>query len=183
MAIPLLSDLREPPVVGRYYMVPVIEADNWAGVNGPLPVIGARHTDADDFNFPEPHYHVDIRFLTASEYRRAGGGNYRGWSPEMVVAGLPISNSNRWDKSGRGVPIGRPPLARRRCARVQPPYAAGQEATIVRFREKHGTVDAIGLKDGRKLCPHRRVDLSSIPADADGITTCPLHGLRVRCKS
>jgi hypothetical protein len=164
-------------------MVPVIVADDWAGISGPLPVIGARHTDADDFNFPWPHYHVDVRFLTAREYRRAGGGSYKGWSAEMVVAGLPISNSNRWTGEGSGIPVGRPPLARRRCSRVQPPYAAGDQSTIKRFREKRGEPDAIILKDGRQLCPHRRVDLSTISADADGLTTCPLHGLRVRCKA
>lgn len=176
MTAPLLSDLREPPIVGRYYMVPVVEAREWAGLSGLVPVFGPRHTDADHFAFPDPHYHVDIRFLTAREYRRISYSNYRSWSPEMVVAGLPLSNA----RSG-GVAKGRPALARKRCARPQPEYAAAREPAIQRFRDAVGIGEAIVLKDGRKLCPHRRVDISAIPADADGLTTCPLHGMRVRC--
>jgi nitrite reductase/ring-hydroxylating ferredoxin subunit len=50
------------------------------------------------------------------------------------------------------------------------------------LRKHYGEpAEAIRLADGRKLCPHRKADISSFPIDAEGMVICPLHGLKVRC--
>lgn len=180
MTTPLLSELREPPVVGRYYMVPTIHGalleitDDW-------PVLGALHHDrGGPLNFPHNHYHVDARFLTAGQERKLrpwASGSLVGEPIERVVSGWVIHNL-RWNC------IGRPPLARKRCRRESWNYAAGHMLAIQRLREERGDpVEPIRRADGRLLCPHRKADLSQFPPDQDGIVTCPLHGLRVRCRA
>lgn len=93
MNAPLLSTLREPPVVGRFYMVPVIRDYPYNGIRRTWPVIGPKHTDADFFNLAEEHYHVDARFipngiaerLTRSAWWSPGGGSLDG-----VVGSFPL---------------------------------------------------------------------------------------------
>lgn len=166
-----LSDLREPPVVGRYYMVPVIDY-MYLGRRDTWPAIGPRHNDAELIGFPYAHWHVDVRFLTARQVKRMC---LRG-SVEMVAARYPLCTI------GVELPA-KTRLVKRRCR------AASWEYNVARkrpweeaFDEAFGKIaEPIRLRDGRLLCPHRKVDLSQFPPDADGIVTCPLHGLRVRC--
>lgn len=173
--VPLLSELREPPVVGRYYMVPVIDFPYYNRVDA-WPTIGPLHHDRGDLiGFHPLHFHVDVRFLTG---RQAQHLRRRGYyeSVEMVVTNTPL---NRTDLE---VPR-KPRLERRRC-RVSswqwtPP---GPAPWIPKFDARYGKIaEPIRIKGDRLLCPHRKADLSSFPPDADGIVTCPLHGLRVRC--
>lgn len=176
---PYLADLREPPVVGRFYLVPVVPAEQWCGITGNLPVIGPSHTDVEHFNFRHRHYHVDARFLSASERAKISrySSMYReGQDVDAAVGAWPLTNT-----AGGGVPRGLPKLARRRCTANAFAYRHGHQAAVQALRRDLGEPDAILLKDGRKLCPHRKVDLSQFAPDADGFVTCPLHGLRVRC--
>lgn len=46
MTIPLLSTLREPPVPGRYYMVPVIDFI-YCNREGQWPTLGPLHHDRE----------------------------------------------------------------------------------------------------------------------------------------
>ena len=177
VSAPLLSDLREPPVVGRYYMVPVVNADDYCGIYGFLPVIGPAHTDAEHFNFLERHYHVDARFLTTAERRKIAASAYSlERDVHAVVGRLPITNYRT-----QGIPKGRPALARRRCASSNAEYRHGDKPQVQALRADYGQPDAITMPDGRKLCPHRKADLTQYPVDEHGFVTCPLHGLRVRC--
>ncbi len=173
---PLLSSLREPPVVGRYYMVPVVWADDYCGVHGYLPVIGPAHTDNDHFNFPHRHYHVDARFLKTGESKKIASYMFRGTDVHFVVGAVPLSNYQRG-----GIPRGLPKLAKRRCTSNESPYRHEDKQAVKAMRAHYGEPDAITLGDGRKLCPHRKADLTQFSPDADGFVTCPLHGLRVRC--
>src|SRR5947209_5030398 len=75
--------LKEPPVVGRWYLVPAILWDRSSHVHTAgrsdqeiltdiqvsrgarwWPVWGNKHSDVEYFNFPTLHYHIDPRFLT-----------------------------------------------------------------------------------------------------------------------
>lgn len=175
----LLSELREPPVVGRFYMVPAIPFI-WCSVEAIWPVIGPLHTDAEFFNFDRRHYHVDARFVTKELARRA--------SPhEMGIFAQakrsPLSRRNVPDAVE--VPTGRPQLHRFKCQTAEFPYRFHSQPAVSALRIAYGDVSPskraapIHRADGRILCPHRKADLSQFTPDADGVVTCPLHGLRV----
>lgn len=173
MSVPLLSDLREPPVVGKFYMVPVIRDYPYLGKVGTWPVIGAKHSDVDFFSLKTEHYHVDARFLTAAQEDAINHG-YR--TTIAAVGAHPLGVHDH------PLPKGRPDLARRKCRRATYGNAHTDKKQIVALNAHYGApADPIWLADGRMLCPHRKADLSQFEADADGIVVCPLHGLRVRC--
>jgi len=175
MTIPLLSELREPPVVGRYYMVPVIDF-RYCGCDGQWPTLGPAHHDRDDVGFEPVHFHVDFRFLTARQVQQITG-HYWGGSAEQTVAAAPLN------QRGREVPR-KPYLAKRRCRVSGWTYSPpSRPRWLDAFDKRYGKIaEPRRLADGRLLCPHRKVDLSSFEPDADGIVTCPLHGLRVQCR-
>lgn len=182
MTVPLLSDLREPPLVGALYMVPVIRDYPWCGHTSNWPVLGPLHDDKDFFNFSVPHYHIDIRFTTArQEAIMLTRGDLQWFSSNADVVAAMGSLSCPLASHGYRLPKGMPGLMRRRCRRASY-YCPAEADPIKEMRKKLGDpAEAIRLGDGRLLCPHRKVDLSQFTPDADGIVTCPLHGLRVRC--
>lgn len=185
--VPRLSDLREPPLPGRFYLVPVIRW-KWLGVLAEWPVFGPAHQDADFFAFPHRHYHFDPRFVAKGLAARVEMGFYNwsgGYTLPQLTQGYPLAPLHG---SGDQLPKGRPPLARRRCQSAEWAYGFSERQTVVALRRHYGddgiaAADAITLRDGRKLCPHRKADLSSLPCGEDGIVQCPLHGLRVRVRS
>ncbi|ALC13801.1 hypothetical protein [Sphingopyxis sp. 113P3] len=176
MTIPLLSELRQPPVPGRYYMVPVIDFI-YCNREGQWPTLGPLHHDREEIGFDPLHFHVDLRFLTARQTKQIR----RWYSPgtaEATVSAAPLNYR------GRDVPK-KPYLAKRRCRVPGWAYSPpGRPLWLDAFDRRFGEVaEPRRLADGRLLCPHRKVDLSSFEPDAEGIVTCPLHGLRVRCGS
>jgi len=173
----VLSTLRTPPVVGRYYLVPVV-AYIYCGRTGDWPVLGPLHTDREHFNFPDAHYHVDARFLTAQQAQgieRYGKSWYR-----IGIAG--VTGAQPLFRRGEPHKKGRPQLKRRKCRSTELPYVHGDRAPVLALRQDFADpAMPIAKTDGRLLCPHRKVDLSSLQPDEHGIVTCPLHGLRVKC--
>lgn len=173
---PLIQDLREPPVVGRFYMVPVVH-HVWHNAEADWPVLGPMHTDADFFNFHDRHYHVDARFVPSALVRKVAGST--GGDIVGAAQAYPLAK-RRFDKAD--LPAGRPALKRMKCRLASLPYKFGHQPNVQKMRSHYGAVaEPIIRPDGRKLCPHRKVDLSQFEPDAEGIVTCPLHGLRVRC--
>lgn len=181
MSIPRLADLREPPVPGKYYLVPTVwyswfdEWRHWP-VNGPL------HHDRS-LNFPWLHYHIDGRFLPKRYEHRLEPSKWYSHR-HSTVNGSPIaepSDQRRLEEFG---PIPRQPTLRKMlCRRAAYGWIATPgDLVTTRLKEVYGAdpLDAIRRPDGRALCPHRKVDLSQFPADDHGIVTCPLHGLKVR---
>lgn len=178
MSIPNIADLREPPIVGRYYMVPCVRW-KWMGIVADWPVNGPLHHDREGIGFEPVHYHIDGRFLTARQSRKAFETAW--WSSGSKLNAYPVANLNGVGPWTSGLPV-KPTLMRRRCSRASYGFEIPESATESwGLKERYGSpAQAICRKDGRKLCPHRKVDLSQFPADADGIVTCPLHGLKVR---
>jgi hypothetical protein len=158
-------------------MVPVVPYI-YLTYRGEWPVLGAMHTDVEHFNFPYPHYHVDVRFLTQrqvslieSYYR------HQQLSVAAIVGVQPLH------RRGEALPKGRPILKRRKCRTAETPYVWGDQAPVLALRADYSDpAMPIAKPDGRLLCPHRKVDLSSLVPDEQGIVTCPLHGLRVDCR-
>lgn len=184
-SFPLLSELRKPPVIGRTYMVPAVRFtyldrdDDW-------PVLGPMHTDVKHFNFPEPHYHIDARFVTGEQARLmrryTRHSRYAAGVDPLVatVSALPLSKRRVWNAPE--LPKGMPELKDMRCARKAHLHPFNHFGAFVALRAEYSDPALpIQKPNGRLLCPHRKVDLSSFPPDADGIVVCPLHGLRVKC--
>lgn len=179
-----LADLREPPVPGRYYLVPIIRDYPWHGKRGDWPVLGPLHEDAEFFGFSEVHYHVDVRFLTARLRNWAARqlvGRYQSNDIErdlaLVASAYPLSSR------GEAVPKGRPATRRLKCivaSHLTPLLKIAPASIEAALANRYGSPAApIRKADGRILCPHRKVDLSQFPPDNDGTVTCPLHGLKV----
>lgn len=183
MSTSLLSELRAPPVVGQFYMVPAVHF-NWCGIETWWPVLGPLHTDREFFNFSSPHYHVDARFVRKDLAKRASLHDAGIFSQAQRS---PLAR--RLEANAPEVPTGRPALRRFKCQSTEFPYHFDHQPAVMELRKHHGDghskqdTKPIKLADGRLLCPHRKVDLSSFQPDASGIVTCPLHGLRVQCGS
>lgn len=182
--IPALSDMREPPVVGRFYMVPTVHY-YLHGLTTYWPVLGPIHDDAEDLDFPHLHFHLDGRFL--SKRMRSSLRNYRRLEDDTLLNGTVLIEVREEYRKQYGELPRQPVLRRRKCRRADIPYTAEAREKILESRGnkievRHGfPAEPIRLRDGRILCPHRKVDLSTFAPDADGLVTCPLHGLRVHC--
>jgi hypothetical protein len=190
MTTPLLSELREPPVVGRFYMVPAIQYPWLDSVRGLQwwPVAGPLHDDRDFFDFPHLHYHVDMRFLTAHQeaFVRLHGD-------QSIFRDELEGSAGRFPLVQRGFtgaymppPKGRPPLIRRKCRRSERGNYQFEDVKQVVALNKHfcgrkAGAEPLRLADGRILCPHRKYDLSQHTPDEKGLVVCPLHGLKVKC--
>jgi hypothetical protein len=182
--VPLLADLRAPPIKGRAYMVPVVRAiyhrreDDW-------PVLGPLHSDKAFFNFVHPHYHVDARFVSAALARRLVDA-----APWQAIDGMTFAEALTFVCTGWPLLPGKakPRLAEMTCRRagVGSPigrlsYGTAKDKMVKMQAHYNDPAQPLRQPDGRLLCPHKKVDLSQFPPDRDGIVVCPLHGLRVQC--
>lgn len=170
--------LTEPPIVGRYYLVPAIpwkrkapygvdhnDSDLW------WPVIGPRHNDLEFFNFEHLHFHVDPRFLSKRHWQFVFDDG-RGGKLFSVLA-TPLSGVN--------MPKGpRDPKLRKMCCSMDtvpsPEWIAGSKQVIDLNRTFAGKQCARGKRGW--VCPHRKIALGSV-TPIDGVITCFLHGLRI----
>ena len=174
---PHVGEIDGAPVVGRYYMVPAIwQARHPPGLTdyGAMwwPITGPLHNDQQFFEFKHDHYHVDIRFLGTRHIRRMG---YTGWlaeSPLEAELARPVH------AFVGGPPLPKPELRKMRCRRlsVTYPYATSKQVRAVNDHFKG--CSALANAKGHRYCPHQKARIDQIPPDADGIVTCPLHGLR-----
>ncbi len=186
----LLSSLRAPPVPGRFYMVPAVRFV-WHDRRAYWPVLGPLHHDKDFFDFPQSHYHLDVRFLGARLSRtglvslpwdsKAHGLKTDTEKLAYMATGWPLAHRDD------PLPKGMPTLRKMKCHRASYDTPIGRHGLpgskqIDAMKQRYGSpAEAIRLRDGRVLCPHQKVDLSQFNRDADGIVICPLHGLPVRC--
>lgn len=180
---PLLSDLREPPVVGRFYMVPTIRY-HWSGQLDDWPVLGVVHHDREHIGFERLHYHFDARFLSAHQYEDLRDGSL-GLPPLGGLNANVLAEPEHkfWRKRNGPIPR-QPTLKKLKCRRLIQRWLVAEQAAKWGLAEAYGNpAEPIRRPDGRLLCPHRKADLSQFEPDADGIVTCPLHGLRVKCAS
>ncbi len=186
MTLPNILQLREPPVVGRFYMVPSIFG-KYASREDWWPVLLPAHTDGDFFpTFPWHHYHIDYRFLAARKLSYLAGRTYsaRQYTSgyPIVVTGPKLPETRPWHDQVKSDQ--KPTLRQLKCTSANPGFPYRDSVEIKRlcksFMEGVGGARCIRTKSGRALCPHQRVDLSSYPVDTDGTVICPAHGLKVQ---
>jgi nitrite reductase/ring-hydroxylating ferredoxin subunit len=160
--------LIAPPVVGRFYIVPVVTT-KWHHCIEPWPVIGPIHTDAEFFNFEAEHYHIDGRFLTARQIKMVENcAPWRSVPAELQAAPL---------HAGKDEVLPKPVLAKRRCSSSHVVYQHGDKVQIKELRSHYAGQQCERGKAGW-VCPHRKASLGSVEV-VGGIITCPLHGLQI----
>jgi nitrite reductase/ring-hydroxylating ferredoxin subunit len=167
---------NEPLIEGRTYMVPCVHY-SWFGREDWWPVIGPRHNDKRFLRFPWQHYHVDGRFLTKRQmsFAKRQGRWVGGGSIAETVAASPLFSM------GRGEPAPAPTMKRRKCTSASIPYTAhGQQP--IRDLAAHYAGRQCRASEQGWVCPHQQTPLGSIQP-VDGVVTCPLHGLRIDCRT
>ena len=179
MSVPRITSLSEPPVVGRYYLVPTVLHywDNGARAR-PWPVLLPKHNDGRFFNFKEDHYHVDPRFLGARawEHARRHGEIYDSDEPALASCqAMPLA-PHRWGRGAGELPA--VVWKRLLCRRADMPYQHSHREPVRGVQAHHA---GLQCRRGRAgwICPHQNWPLGSVRPDADGVVTCPLHGLRI----
>lgn len=160
MTLQRVDRLKEPPVIGQFYLVPTIWG-RWYDTYAAWPVIGNRHEDAEFFGFSAEHFHIDYRFARV----------HKSWL--RLVMSAPLHDSFN-------VPTQKPTLRRRKCLRYQHVFD-GPAKIMSPFRSSFAGQQCAKGKRGW-VCPHRHIALGSTPA-IDGIITCPLHGLRIEAET
>lgn len=154
--VPRVEDVEGALVVGRFYSVRAVYYI-WYGMERWWPILGIRHTDNRFFNFEVEHYHLDMRFLGRDDAHDAYSA--------------PLSARAGW-------PLPRPERRSFRCRRATLDYPYADKHPIMEINDAYAGVQARRARTGW-ICPHQRALLNAIPADADGVLTCPLHGLRI----
>ena len=167
-----VTELTQPPIVGRFYLVPTIEGSFFWKRSTVFPVTGPLHSDADYLNFPPMHYHIDGRFLSEHCLTRLLVDR---WIENLalLIAGQPITTLQ---------PV---VWKRRRCLREQPAYP--HERALQRPKTFGKLWAAFAGRQCKAepsgwICPHRGTALGSLPVQ-DDVITCPLHGLRVEAQT
>lgn len=181
MTLPRIDELREPAVVGRYYLVPTVKY-RW-GVGHrlyPWPVIGPKHEDAEIIGFTPTHYHVDGRFLTPRQW--VSLENYYLDGAPVYCARRPLAYFSGGYHANH-IMDPHPPIVwrRKRCYRADAEYPIARVELAWLWLPKlrrHYEGSTARTKDGRLVCPHRGAPLTSFTPDEQGNVTCPLHGLR-----
>jgi hypothetical protein len=171
-----VTDLREPPVVGRFYLVPTVIYP-WLSLQPqPIPVFPTLHEDSRFFKFADLHFHADPRFLSHTLWKRAD--NWSGFRTALATCqAVPVS---RRDTGGDGI-VPHPRIVWRRmtCKRLDVEYRHGGTREVASIRDAYAGQQCRKLRSGWQ-CPHQRWPMGSLAPDVDGIITCPLHGLKVR---
>lgn len=178
-----VTTLREPPIVGRFYLVPTVEYI-WGRRQDAWPVFLPKHEDAEHLNFRYSHYHVDPRFLSAVQRRHVTAwseevGEER-WRREVeqVAQRSPLSRVEYG--ASESDPHGPIVWRRRRCSQARIEYHYHDH--IDRKLRPAFAGRVCHRSQTGWICPHKRFPLGSI-APVDGVVTCPLHGLRIDAES
>lgn len=184
-----IDQLSEPAVVGQRYLVPAIFYP-WRGIRRHWPVIGARHEDAEHLSFPAHHYHADWRFLSEAALRWLAN-DYHYMTANVTAHAVPLAYGNGGRRPAFSTDdvetadlmmVPHPPVAYRPMTMLRqaeyPRARAGKSSKFSALWKAFAGQTAARGKHGL-VCPHRKFSLGSIPPDADGIVTCPLHGLRI----
>lgn len=155
-----VSELTEPPVVGKFYLVPCAEGDYYTH-----PIIPIWHDDIE-IGITDSHYHRDVRFISDEDLEPMSE-RYWGLGREVATMG----NILRSCTDG--------PLLitwhRRKCRREMPIMSPVRN--FVALESKY-----VGRKALCGKCPHRGFSLESLPQDENGLVICNGHGLAIDMK-
>lgn len=178
-----ITHLTAPPVIGRRYLVPTVTYP-WLYSEKPhaWPVFLPLHEDGRFFNFKDLHYHPDPRFLGGREWAQVTRyGEDRGVSALAACQAIPLSRM-AWGSRLSGqriIPHPRPAWRVRTCHRTSVDYAHRDRKEVQALAAHYAGQQCKKARAGW-VCPHQNWPMGSLSPDAEGVITCPLHGLRVR---
>ncbi len=167
-------------IVGRTYEVPCIHIvedtvfpNEFLRVGEHVPVMLPAHEDAEYFEFPHIHYHVDFRFISDDQWHRMKGTG--GYIHACIIT-LSLVD---------GEPFFEPMT----CLREMPDFPTleeverehGPDETLARaLRGLERFYGQVRMDTESMVCPHRGVCLKGLPT-TDGVVVCPGHGLAWNC--
>lgn len=186
-AIPDIETAHEV-VVGRYYRVPCtldgyVDWREPRRLNVVVPILGPLHEDRKFIRFPQQHWHIDWRFVTAlfmesrlESYREQtrDGPYYQSFTQPLVSVIAPnLIPIHRRPHSHPAFAGGKMVIRRTlRCKRLFAEFPA--DAFWIPELE-------LAMRDNvvcDNICPHRGISLKGVES-TDGMTVvCPGHGLR-----
>lgn len=198
--LPVVTRLKEAPVVGKWYRVPAIRFDRTMGASRPhekgqdrwpvsylpkvlwWPVMGRMHDDVDHFDFHHKHYHIDLRFVGNRHLAQAG----QDWGiddPKQAKLAC-LSTSPLHGRHGQGGlnHLAKPVLMPFRMMRDHQPWMYHDRPRMQDFQDALSGQKCRHSKAGW-VCPHRGYPLGQVTPDANGVVTCPLHGLRINAQT
>lgn len=161
--------ITTPLVVGRAYLVQTVHFRYFSDDYADWPVMGHKHTDVEFFNFKEPHFHVDARFLSQKLRKKIGDSLF---SAPLAKRIFPHQNDE--------LPV--PFWKKWRCRVSFMEYPFGDRDAIQGIR-MHYSGQQCAKGKGGWICPHRKAALGSILPDENGLVTCPLHGLVINAET
>lgn len=157
--IPRFDELKGPPVIHQFYIVPTfIHPDI-----GEVPVRGEPHSDKYIIGEATEHFHYNIPFLRYDVIERLVGAIYGRDTiipyermPSLVSVVILPSSLPRGEKAFM-------------CLREDPAYPDTNFTQAL-------TQAYLGKKVENNRCVHQGLDLSQVPVKGN-CKTCPLHGL------
>lgn len=154
--------------VGRYYSVPHVFGKYGIFKDLWVPVFGTLHEDREHINFPHHHWHIDWRFASRRLWHLAEGrfATVNRSPVEILKKILTVDYAAALDIVPKV----------RKCRRPMPLWPShGKYEPVFWLPSLEAAFTGQRLNCGR--CPHRALDLTHLPADANGIVVCPGHGL------
>lgn len=136
--------------VGKFYMVPCIKValdarTIWMDVNGWVPVLGPKHTDAEHLEFQFEHWHIDWRFVGHKPYRALLDG-------KVAPHGTVLTNDG-WNRLERNLTRA-PELRRIKCKREMPDFPEVRKVVVPDIWTAN--------QSGVKCRPHRGLQAGSV---------------------
>lgn len=160
--IPRIDEINRPLIKGEIVRVPCVVSHDGTRIT---PVINHPHNDKENGQ-NEAHYHADNRFIIVKlnqgvpTYKCKPEGAKVFYHCDFYRLVLDGAKSLEWHNFR---------VVRTEETRPTP------VSMIVRSKLKHDY-------DKNGKCPHRGHDLKQAQC-VDGFKTCPLHGLKVKCKT
>ena len=161
---------------GKTYRVPVAHG-TWRHQTRDWVILGPRHEDAEFLDFPHQHWHLDPRFVPRS---LVYDGTVEDWRYILDAPLMDAINPSSYWVAPRFIGI------RRRKMLRQVPADLLRDVFVLTCG--HNGMDRLrkaycGQRLHGTVCPHRGADLRGFEPGADGMVTCPLHGLRFHGES
>ncbi|MEK6910145.1 MAG: Rieske 2Fe-2S domain-containing protein [Nanoarchaeota archaeon] len=154
-----INDLKEPPVIHQFYIVPTVLDPDF----GEVPVRGESHSDKYIIGEEREHFHFNIPFLPYTVLERLAQDIHTGSArikyedmPSLASVAIVSSSLPRGEKDFM-------------CLREDPTYPH------TNFTEAL-TEAYLGQKAQNNRCVHQGLDLSQVKLK-NGCRECPLHGL------
>jgi len=178
-----VDKMLAPPTVGKRYLVPALRYV-WDGVIDEWPVLIGIHQDPL-LDFDIPHWHVDARFTSGAQDKRAREITLR--TSHRIGQ---LSGEDLLCEAARSVALTQDPrfgglLTRYRwkvrvCRRSHATAALRCPATEAKLARRFGRNPKAVKRGNRLFCPHQGAELTHVKLNDDGTLTCPMHGMRLQ---